>query len=119
MGKRNLLTTASNGSANALQMISDRLADNFSILPGHHGTGDNGGDCGEDNDVGVGDSDGGNTEGDEGDEGGIMSKSFAMFEYGEKKGTQSLPVSTGGGRAREPSLFLPLSQSGFVRHPHT
>ena len=44
MGRRYLLTTASSGSAKPLQVISDRLADNFSILPGHHGTGDNGGE---------------------------------------------------------------------------
>lgn len=118
VGRRNLLTTASNGNANGHQMISDRLADNFSILPGHHGTGDNGGDDGEDNDVGVRDNDGGNTEEDESDESGIMSKSFAMFECG-KEGAQSLPVRTSGGRAREPSLFLPLCQSVFVHHRHT
>lgn len=79
VGRRNLLTTASNGSANGLQEISDRLADNFSILPGHHGTGDNGDGDGEDNDGGgVGGND--EEEEDEGDGGGIMSKSFAMFE---------------------------------------
>lgn len=116
MGRRNLLTTASNGSANGLQVISDRLADNFSILPGHHGTGDNRDDDGEDNDGGV--SDGKAEEEEEGDGGGIMSKSFAMFECG-KEGAQSLLVRTSGGRAREPSLFLPLCQSVFVHHPHT
>ncbi|XP_039874015.1 nesprin-2 isoform X3 [Simochromis diagramma] len=59
VGRRNLLTTASSGSANGLQVISDRLADNFSILAGHHATGDNGDDGGEDGDgVGGDDSDG-------------------------------------------------------------
>lgn len=80
MGRRNLLTTASNGSVNGLQVISDRLADNFSILPGHHGTGDNGDDDGEEGDGGVsGDRDDEEEDG-EGDGGGIMAKSFAMFE---------------------------------------
>lgn len=83
MGRRNLLTTASNGSANGLQVISDRLADNFSILTGHHGTGDNGVDSREDNEGGVsGDSD--DEEEDEGEGGGMMSKSFAMFDCGEE-----------------------------------
>lgn len=67
MGRRNLLTTASNGSANGLQVISDRLADNFSILPGHHCTGDNGGD-----DDGRGSGDGSDeVEEDEDDGGGV------------------------------------------------
>lgn len=117
MGRRNLLTTASNGSANGLQVISDRLADNFSILPGHHGTGDNGDDGGEGNDGGVSGDDEDEAE-EEGDGGGIMSKSFAMFECSEE-GAQSQSVRTSGGREREPSLFLPLCQSVFVHHPHT
>lgn len=66
MGRRNLLTTASNGSANGLQEISDRLADNFSILPGHHGTGDNREDGDEDNGGGV------NGDDDAGGGGGVM-----------------------------------------------
>lgn len=61
MGRRNLLTTASSGSANGLQVISDRLADNFSILPGHHGTGDEGAS-------GDGGGGGGNDDGETGDE---------------------------------------------------
>lgn len=86
MGRRNLLTTASNGSANGLQVISDRLADNFSILPGHHGTGDNGDDDGEDNDGRVSGDDDDEAEEDngDGDGGGIMSKTFAMFECGKE-----------------------------------
>lgn len=118
MGRRNLLTTASNGSANGLQVISDRLADNFSILPGHHGTGDNGDGDGEDNDGGAGGDDKDEAEEDEGDGGGIMSKSFAMFEC-SGEGAQSQSVRTSGGREREPSLFLPLCQSACVHHPHT
>lgn len=121
MGRRNLLTTASNGSANGLQVISDRLADNFSILPGHHGTGDNGDDGGEDNDGSVSDGDddddvdgddddNGKAQEDEGVGGGIMSKSFAMFECG-KEGAQSISVRTSRGRAREPSLSSSLSIS--------
>lgn len=81
MGRRNLLTTASNGSANGLHAISDRLADNFSILAGHHGTGDNGGDGavgGDANDGGVGEDEG------DADGGGMMAKSFAMFECGRR-----------------------------------
>lgn len=101
MGRRNLLTTASNGSANGLQVISDRLADNFSILPGHHCTGDNG-DDNDDNDGG-GDND--EEEEEEGDGGGMMAKSFAMFEC-RKDGAQSQSVRTSGGREREPSLSL-------------
>lgn len=87
VGRRNLLTTASNGSANGLQDISDRLADNFSILPGHHGTGDNGDGDGEGNEGGVsGEEDGEAEEGEGGDDdgGGLMSKSFAMFECGRE-----------------------------------
>lgn len=76
-----MLTTASKGSANGLQVISDRLADNFSILPGHHATGDKGADNGEDNSGGGGDNDG---DGEGG--GGMMAKSFAMFEC-RKKGS--------------------------------
>lgn len=68
VGRRNLLTTASSGSANGLQVISDRLADNFSILPGHHATGDNGDDDSEDEDGG----DNGEDEEGEGPGGGIM-----------------------------------------------
>lgn len=113
MGRRNLLTTASSGSANGLQVISDRLADNFSILPGHHGTGDEGdGDDGGggDNDGGIGDEDEGDE--DEGDGGCVMmSKSFAMFECGNEGRAQPLSVRSGGGRARNPSAFLPLSIS--------
>lgn len=111
MGRRNLLTTASNGRANGLQVISDRLADNFSILPGHHGTGD----IGVVVVVGGGGGDGDEAEVDEGDGGGggIMSKSFAMFECGgEKKKKKRSAVTVGaherweGGREREPSLPL-------------
>lgn len=113
VGRRNLLTTASSGSANGLQVISDRLADNFSILPGHHGTGDEGdGDDGGggDNDGGIGDEDEGDE--DEGDGGCVMmSKSFAMFECGNEGRAQPLSVRCGGGRARNPSAFLPLSIS--------
>lgn len=109
MGRRNLLTTASSGSANGLQVISDRLADNFSILPGHHGTGDEGdGDDGGggDNDGGIGDEDGGDEDG--GDGGCVMmSKSFAMFECGNEGRAQPPSVRCGGGRARNPSAFLP------------
>lgn len=39
-GRRNLLTTASSGSAAWLQPISDRHAGSFSIPPGHHARGD-------------------------------------------------------------------------------
>lgn len=65
MGRRNLLTTASNGSANGLQLISDRLADNFSILPGHHGSGDNVDDGDGDGDDGA-DDDGAEVDGNDG-----------------------------------------------------
>lgn len=128
VGRRNLLTTASNGSANGLQVISDRLADNFSILPGHHGTGDNGDDGGEDNDGSVSsddddvdgddDDDNGEAQEDEGVGGGIMSKSFAMFECG-KEGAQSISVRTSRGRAREPSLSPSLSISVCPPPLHT
>lgn len=98
VGRRNLLTTASSGSANGLQVISDRLADNFSILPGHHGTGDEG-----DRDDGGGGCCGGNSDGEIGDEdegdGGcvMMSKSFAMFECGNEGSAQPLSVRSAGG----------------------
>ena len=89
MGRRNLLTTASNGSANGLQVISDRLADNFSILPGHHCTGDNAADNDDDDDDGDDDNDddgGDDNDEEEGDGGGgIMAKSFAMFECGNEE----------------------------------
>lgn len=112
VGRRNLLTTASNGSANGLQVISDRLADNFSILPGHHGSGDN---------VDVGDGDGKDGAGDDGvkaeadgsDGGALKSKTFAMFDClaDNARRAQSLPVRTSGGRAREAALSLSLSLS--------
>lgn len=76
MGRRYLLTTASRGSAKGLQLISDRLADNFSILPGHHGAGDNGNGDGKDGDS----SCDGEAEAENGDRSAIMPKSFAMFE---------------------------------------
>lgn len=126
VGRRNLLTTASNGSANGLQVISDRLADNFSILPGHHGTGDNGDDGGEDNDGSVrgddddvdgDDDDDGKAQENEGDGGGIMSKSFAMFECGKEGRSRFQCARAVGGRANP--LFLPLCQSVFVHHPCT
>ena len=109
MGRRNLLTTASNGSANGLQVISDRLADNFSILPGHHGTADNGADDGEDNDGGVsGEDDDDEVEEDEGDGGGLMSKSFAMFECGrERERSHSRCARAVGGSASP--VFCSLS----------
>lgn len=66
MGRRNLLTTASNGSANGLQLISDRLADNFSILPGHHGSGDTVDDGDGDGDDGA-DDDGAKVDGSDGE----------------------------------------------------
>lgn len=119
MGRRNLLTTASSGSANGLQVISDRLADNFSILPGHHGTGDEGdsddGSGGGNNDGEIGDED--VCDEDEGDGGCVMmSKSFAMFECGNEARAEPLSVrSGGGGRARDP---FSLCQSVFVHHPH-
>lgn len=79
MGRRNLLTTASSGSANGLQVISDRLADNFSILAGHHATGDNGDvDGGEDAD-GVGSDAGDRVEEGGRRGGGTVAKSFAML----------------------------------------
>lgn len=117
MGRRNLLTTASSGSANGLQVISDRLADNFSILPGHHGTGDEGDSEDDDDDVGGGGNDDGEIgDEDEGDGGCVMmmSKSFAMFECGNEGIAQPLSVRSGGGRAREP---FSLCQSVFVHHP--
>lgn len=102
VGRRNLLTTASNGSANGLQVISDRLADNFSILPGHHATGDNGDSDGEDSDGG-GDDD----ELEEGDGGGgIMAKSFAMFEW--RRGSA---VTVGAHERWEGARALSLSSS--------
>ena len=132
MGRRNLLTTASNGSANGLQDISDRLADNFSILPGHHGTGDNGDGDGEGNEGGVSGEEGGEAEEGEGDDddgggsggGGLMSKSFAMFECGREGeregGAQSQSVRTGGGREREPSLSpCVIYQRTPPTHTHT
>ncbi|MEQ2158136.1 hypothetical protein GOODEAATRI_009155 [Goodea atripinnis] len=73
---RYLLTTASSGSAKGLQVISDRVADNFSILPGHHGAGDKGSGDGKDGDC-ICD---GTDEAEDGDRGGIMAKTFAMFE---------------------------------------
>lgn len=79
MGRRNLLTTASNGSASGLQEISDKLADNFSILPGHHCAGDEE----EGSDLGGGCLDEGEEHGGEG--GGLVVKSFAMFECGRKR----------------------------------
>lgn len=74
VGRRNLLTTASSGSANGLQVISDRFADNFSILPGHHASGDNGEDSGGDNTGGVSEDAGGEAGEDGGDGGAIMSE---------------------------------------------
>lgn len=121
VGRRNLLTTASSGSANGLQVISDRLADNFSILAGHHATGDNGDDGGEDGD-GVGGDDSDGLEKGEGDGGGIMAKSFAMFEC-RREGAESQSVRSRGERGREGaralSFILPLYQPLFVHHhPH-
>lgn len=116
MGRRNLLTTASSGSANGLQVISDRLADNFSILPGHHCTGDEGGSE-DDDDVGGGGENNDGVIGDEdkGDDGCVMmSKTFAMFECGNEGRAQPLSVRSSGGRARGP---LSLCQSVFVHHP--
>lgn len=110
MGRRNLLTTASNGSANGLQVISDRLADNFSILPGHHGTGDNGGDGDGGGDVGV-DGNVGEVDEDEGDGGGIMAKSFAMFECGRRGSA----VTVGAHERWEGARALRVSP----RPPHT
>ncbi len=110
MGRRNLLTTASNGSANGLQAISDRLADNFSILPGHHGTGDNGDDDGKDNDGWVSGDDDDEAEEDEGDGGGIMSKIFAMFECGKEGASHSRCARAVGGSASP----LPFSVSHSV-----
>lgn len=120
MGRRNLLTTASSGSANGLQVISDRLADNFSILPGHHGTGDEGDDDdddGGDSDGGVRDEDEGEEAAeDEGDGGCIMSKSFAMFERGEEGERSHCRCAPAvGGRAIP--LSFSLCQSVFVHHP--
>lgn len=112
MGRRYLLTTASNGSANGLQVISDRLADNFSILPGHHGTGDNGGDddSEDDDDGGGGGGGGGGVGGDEVEEdeggGGIMAKSFAMFECREEERSHSRCARAVGGSASP--LFFSL-----------
>lgn len=65
VGRRNLLTTASNGSATVLHAISDRLADNFSILPGHNGHGLAIPGTWKDDGLGVGE---------------ITAKSLAMFE---------------------------------------
>lgn len=107
VGRRNLLTTASRGSAKGLQVISDRLADNFSILPGHHGTGAEGG-CDDD------DGGGGNNDGEMGDGGCVMmSKTFAMFECGNEGGAQPLSVRSDGGWERDP---FSLRQSVFVHH---
>lgn len=116
MGRRNLLTTASNGSAKGLQAISDRLADNFSILPGHHGTGANGGD-GEDAGCGVrGD---GNDEAERGDgDGGITVQSFAMFESCRRREGRVVtqPVRACGRREgeREPTVVHSLSVGRLV-----
>lgn len=120
MGRRNLLTTASSGSATGLQVISDRLADNFSILPGHHGSGDkvDGGD-GDGRDGA--EDDGAKAKADRSDGGAWKSNTFAMFECptdGARR-AQSPPVRTSGGRAREaalspslpPSFSLSLCQS--------
>lgn len=109
MGRRNLLTTASSGSANGLQVISDRLADNFSILAGHHATGDNGDDGGEDGD-GVGGDDSDGLEKGEGDGGGIMAKSFAMFEC-RREGAESQSVRSRRERGREGARARSLSPS--------
>lgn len=80
-----MLTTASSGSANGLQAISDRLADSFSILPGHHGTGENNRRDGD----GVGGRDGDDDEAEDGESGGV--KSFAMFAC--ERGTRSVRAS--------------------------
>lgn len=80
MGRRNLLTTASSGSDTGLQVISDRLEDNLSIVAGHHGTGDNG--AGEDEGT-DGEGDGEREDGEveeRGECGGRVRQSFAMFE---------------------------------------
>lgn len=114
VGRRNLLTTASSGSANGLQVISDRLADNFSILAGHHATGDNGDDGGEDGD-GVGGDDSDGLEKGEGDGGGIMAKSFAMFEC-RREGAESQSVRSRGERGREGARALSRSLSPSISH---
>ncbi|PWA27929.1 hypothetical protein CCH79_00000558 [Gambusia affinis] len=87
VGRRYLLTTASSGSAKGLQVISDRLADNFSILPGHHGAGDNGSGGGKDG------------------------HASAEAEDGERSGAR---CAQGGGRWEGGSASLPLSVNRFL-----
>lgn len=80
VGRRNLLTTASNGSANGLQVISDRLADSCSILPGHHATGDNAVAEEDEEEQGEDDDDEEEEVKEGGGGGGMVAKSLAMFE---------------------------------------
>lgn len=117
VGRRNLPTTASNGSANGLQVISDRLADNFSILPGHHGSGDNVDDGDGDGKDGA-DDDGAKAEADGSGGGALKSESFAMFECPTARGERShcRCARAVGGRARPLSLsvsvvYLPLHRA--------
>lgn len=97
VGSRNLLTTASSGSANWLQAISDRLADSFSILPAHHGTGQCGGGGGADGDVNDEEAE----DGEGGGGGGGTGKSFAMFAC--RRVGPCARAREEGGREREPS----------------
>jgi len=114
VGRRNLLTTASSGSANGLQVISDRLADNFSIIPGHHGTGDNGDDEGEDGGARCDGND--EVEEGKGEGGGIMAKSFAIFECRGEGGSQSRCARAEGGSASPISLVFSMCHPIFVYH---
>lgn len=83
-GRRNLLTTASSGSAAWLQLISDRHAGSFSIPPGHHARGDTAEE--EEEDAGAEEGDGG---------GGLMMKrmktaeTFAMFGASAQRGARA------------------------------
>ena len=109
VGRRNLLTTASNGSANGLQVISDRLADNFSILPGHHGSGDE--DDGDGGGEDGADNGGAKAEADGSDGGALKSKTFAMFDRQREESAVSAGAHELWEGARGRSLSLSLARS--------
>lgn len=91
-------------------MISDGLADNFSILPGHHGSGDN-----EDDGAGDGGDGGAGAGAGQRDGGARKSRTFAMFERPTDSARQGNRATAGaherreGGRAREAALSLSVS----------